>query len=171
MLHALTLVWRLGPAASAATPGIAAELEQARTSTPQEKAAYGELAVKEMGEWVKSIEQLLAAATKEGDSQKLECLQRRLSPLKSIYEVTKLAKASMVAASSRNDKVHAEQDWRKVAVAHDKARSLREDALACVGAADVNRAGNQASILGQAENLVDTPTEAPTITPPDPSPG
>lgn len=171
MIHALALAWLLGPAASAATPGIAAELEQARTSTPQEKAAYGELAVKEMGEWVKSIEQMLAAATKDGDTQKVECLQRRLSPLKSLYEVTKLAKASMLAASSRNDTVHAEQDWRKVAVAHDKARSLREDALACVGAADVNRTGNQGSILGQAENLVDTPTEAPTLTPPDPSPG
>ncbi len=171
MLHVLAFAWMLGSAADAATPGIAAELEQARTSTPQEKAAYGELAVKEMGEWVKSVEQMLAAAAKEGDAQKVECLQRRLSPLKALYEVTKLAKASMLAASTRNDTVHAEQDWRKVAVAHGKARVLREDALACVGAADVNRSGNQSSILGVAENLVDTPTEAPTITPLDPSPG
>ncbi len=162
---------RIADAATPA-PGVSAALEQARTTAPQEKLAYGETAVTDIDAWVKAIDVTLAAAQKTGDTQRVECLSRRVTPMRVLLEVARTSRDGLGGHLGRNEAVQADREWRKIAVAHGKAAQLRQDAAACTGSADMNRSasGPQASLNGSAEGLVDAPPESVVVDTPDASP-
>ncbi|MEN9785902.1 MAG: hypothetical protein RLZZ299_1166 [Pseudomonadota bacterium] len=173
MFLMLMLHGALGTAVAAPpAPGVSAALEQARTTTPQDKLAYGDTAVTDIDAWVKAIDVSLAAAQKTGDAQRVECLERRVTPMRVLLEVSRTARDALAGHVVRNDGLQGDREWRKIAVAHGKAGQLRQDAAACTGSADVNRSssGPQASLNGSAEGLVDAPPETVVVDTPDASP-
>lgn len=158
--------------AAAPAPGVAASLEQSRTTTPQDKLSYGESAVTDIDSWVKAIDVMLLGAQKSGDAQRVECLERRVTPMRVLLDVSRTARDALSGHIGRSEAVQADREWRKIAVAHGKAGQLRQDAAACSGTADVNRSssGPQASLNGSAEGLVDAPPETVVVDTPDASP-
>lgn len=149
----LALALSLAPA-EAATPGVAGTLEQSSSTSAKEKVEFARAAVEEIGSAVKTVEKLLEQAQKEKNVEHIECLTRKLTPLRALYEVTRQSNTTMQAALAASDSVHADQEFRKVAVALTKSRDFLAEAQACVGDAGVKRGDASVSINEGGENLV-----------------
>ena len=139
--------------AHADTPGIVGELEQSSTTSPKEKVAFSEAAVVEIGGAVKTVEKLLEEAQKEKNVEQVECLTRKLTPLHALLEVSRQSNTTMQQALSVSDTVHADQEFRKVAVALTKSRDFLAEAQACVGDTGVKR-GAAAVTLAEGEGVL-----------------
>jgi hypothetical protein len=151
----VVLLTLLGAPARADTPGVVGQLEQSATTSPKEKVAFSEAAVLEIGGAVKTVEKLLDEATKQKNTEEIECLTRKLTPLKALLEVSKASNTAMQSALASSDAVHADQEFRKIAVALTKSRDFLAEAQACVGDAGAKR-GNAAITVVEGEgSLVD----------------
>lgn len=151
----LSLVLSLGGLAEAATPGVAGQLEQSATTSPKEKVEFARAAIEEIGTSVKTVEKLLEQAQKDKNVEHIECLTRKLTPLRALYEVTRQSNTTMQEALAASDNVHADQEFRKVAVALTKARDFLAEAQACVGDTGVKRGDASVSVNETMESLVD----------------
>lgn len=119
--------------AHADTPGIAGTLEQSSATSPKEKVDFAASAVEEIGTSIKTVEKLLAEAEKDKDTEAVECLQRKLTPMKALLEVSKTSSNAMQQFLAASDVVHGDLEYRKVAVALSKTRDFLAEAQACVG--------------------------------------
>jgi hypothetical protein len=146
-------------AAAAATPGVTAELEMAGSTSPKEKTEFTRTAVEEMASAVKTVEKLLEQAEKDKNSEHVECLQRKLSPMRALLEVSRASNTVMQQSLAAFEVARAEQEFRKVAVALTKTRDFLAEAQACVGNTGVNRGDASVAITETTQALVDTPDE------------
>jgi hypothetical protein len=135
MRLALSLVALLLVAAPARAedPNVTAALEQSGQASAAEKLAFADAAVLEVKEAVTTAEELLARAEKEKDADAIECVTRKLIPLRALAGVAETSATGVRSALADNDNVHADQEYRKVAVALTKAREFLAEARACLG--------------------------------------
>jgi hypothetical protein len=141
--------------AYADTPGIEGTLEQSSTTSPKEKVEFARSAVEEIGTSVKTVEKLLEQAEKDKDEEAKECLTRKLTAMRSLFEVVKVSNNNMQQALAGSDMTHADLEFRKVAVALAKTRDFLAEAHACVGKAGAERGDSAVSINEGPESLVD----------------
>jgi hypothetical protein len=153
MLGALAL--SLTSPAVAQTPGITGELEQSATTSPKEKTEFADAAVAEIEGAVKTVENLLGDAEKEKNVEEMECISRKLTPLRALFEVSRQSSNTMRLSLASNDGVHAEQEFRKVAVALTKAREFLAEAQACTGDTGVERGDSSSTVTETSENPID----------------
>ena len=152
---ALILATAAAPA-WAATPGVAGELEQSTTTSPKEKVDFTRGAIEEITGAVKTVEKLLEQAQKEKNSEHIECLTRKLTPLRALQEVSKVSNTTMQQALANNDAVHADQEFRKVAVALTKSRDFLSEAQGCVGDTGAQRGDASVAVVESGDPLVDS---------------
>ena len=153
----------LAAPAFAQTPGITGELEQSSTTSPKEKTQFTDAALAEIEDSVKTVEALLTAAEKERNVEEIECLTRKLTPLRALLEVSRQSGNTMRQALASNDTVHADQEFRKVAVALTKAREFLAEAQACVGDTGVERGDASSTVTDNGENTIDADSDIPEI--------
>lgn len=153
----LTLFLAVSPSL-AATPGVVGELEQSAETSPKQKAEFVTSALGEISAGVATVEKLLEASrnSKEKDKEEIQCLEEKLPQMKTILEVTKKTNTSMELNLSKGDLIHADQEYRQVAVLLTRAREFLADAQQCVKSAGTTT-GKTASTLSQDDsaNTVD----------------
>ncbi|MDP2306381.1 MAG: hypothetical protein Q8P18_10185 [Pseudomonadota bacterium] len=147
----------------AQTPGISGELEQSSTTSPKEKSVFTDAALAEIEGSVNTVQALLTAAEKEKNVEEIECLTRKLTPLRALLEVSRQAGNTMKLSLAANDTVHADQEFRKVAVALTKAREFLAEAQACTGDAGVERGDASSTVTDNGENSIDSDADIPEI--------
>ena len=159
-----------GPA-FADTPGVAGTLEQSSSTTPKEKVDFAASAVKEIDAAVGTVQKLLDQAEKDKNTEQIECLQRKLTPLRALAEVSKTSSNALQQSIASNDAVHADLEYRKIAVALSKARDFLAEAQACVGETGARRGDAVVSVddAGVGDELPLAPDEIGNVIP-DPSP-
>lgn len=153
----------LAAPAFAQTPGISGELEQSSTTSPKEKTQFTDAALAEIEGSVKTVEGLLADAEKEKNVEEIECLTRKLTPMRALLEVSRQSGNTMRQALASNDTVHADQEFRKVAVALTKAREFLAEAQACTGDTGVERGDSNSTVTDNTDNTVDADSDIPDI--------
>lgn len=151
------VLWLLGlvPAASAATPGSSGAVEQAPTLSPKEKTEFVRTALEEMGAAVKEVEKMLEQAKKENQQEVVECLKKKLVPMIQLLDVSRQSSNDMQLALSANDSVHAELEFRKVAVGLSKVREFFQEAKTCGGSTAGEKAKSVATISQSSDNVAD----------------
>ncbi|MDP2317271.1 MAG: hypothetical protein Q8P41_30570 [Pseudomonadota bacterium] len=147
----------------AQTPAISGELEQSSTTSPKEKTQFADGALAEIDGAVKTVEGLLADAEKEKNVEEIECLTRKLTPMRALLEVSKQSNTTMRQSLAANDAVHADQEFRKVAVALTKAREFLAEAQACTGDAGVERGDSSSTVTDNNDNEIDADVDIPDI--------
>lgn len=152
--------------AHAQTPGISGELEQSSTSSPKEKTQFTDAALAEIEGAVKTVEALLVDAEKDKNVEEIECLTRKLTPMRALLEVSKQSGNTMRLSLAANDTVHADQEFRKVAVALTKVREFLAEAQACTGDAGVERGEASSTVTDNGVNDIDADTVPDIIDPP-----
>jgi hypothetical protein len=145
------------PSALAATPGVNAELESASTTSPKEKTEFGRSAVDEIGGKVRTVEKLMEQAQKDKNVEHIDCLQRKLTPMRALLEVSKQSNVSMQSALSSAQVPKAEQEFRKIAVALTRSRDFAAEAQGCVGDSGVARGEPSYTVTESTEALAQTP--------------
>jgi hypothetical protein len=145
----------VGPS-SAQESGVSGELEQSSTSTPREKSEFADGAVGEIQTAVSVVEDMLADAEREKNTEHIECLMRKLTPMRALLEVSKQSANAMKQALAANDSVHSEQEYRKVAVSLTKTREFLAEAQACVGDGRAEEGDTSNQMTATAENDVGT---------------
>lgn len=142
--------------------GISGELEQSATSTPREKSEFADGAVSEIQGAVGTVEDLLADAEREKNTEHIECLMRKLTPMRALLEVSKQSANAMKQALASNDAVHSEQEYRKVAVSLTKTREFLAEAQACVGDGSAEEGETSNQMTSTTETDVD-PADLPDV--------
>ena len=141
------------PRAFAATPGASGAVEQAPTMSPKEKVEFARSALEEMTNSVKTVEKLLEQAQKDKQAEVVDCLTKKLTPMRSLVDITRTSSNSMQAALAANDSVHADGEFRKIAVALSKVREFIQEALTCVGNGAGDKAKSSSTITQSADTL------------------
>lgn len=122
---------------SAQDSGVSGDLQRTATATPAERLQYAVDAIEEVNATLEEAQKLLQQVQREGDSQKVECLAKRVADLRTLAKVTELAEASMRIAIEAGNQERAGHEMRKIAVAISKARQLSLEAQACIEEAGV----------------------------------
>jgi hypothetical protein len=135
--------------AYADTPGVAGSLEQSSSTSPKEKVEFGTAAVEEISSAVKTVEKLLDQAQKDKNTEAIECLTRKLTPMRALLEVSRQSFNTMQLSLAASDTVHADQEYRKVAVALTKTRDFLAEAQACVGDTGASRGDAVVTVTGE----------------------
>ena len=145
----------LGAPAHAESPGVVGELEQAGETTHKQKAEFVSAALQEIEAGVSTVTKLLETArnAKQPDKEEITCLEEKLPQLKTILEVAKKTNTAMESHLAASDMVHADQEYRQVAVLLTRAREFIADAQQCVKGAAAS-AGKTSSSVSQDESGV-----------------
>jgi len=167
----LLLTMLLAAPAWAETPGVSGTLEQSSSTSPKEKVEFAASAVKEIEGAIATVQKLLDQAEKDQKTEQVECLQRKLTPLKALLEVSKTSSNDLQQALAVNNTVQADLQYRQVAVALSKARDFLSEAQACVGDTGARRGDAVVSVddAGVGEEIPLAPDETGGETP-KPSP-
>lgn len=106
-------------------------IERLSSTTPEEKLQFAATANDEMRLTVKSVSKLLETARRESNAEKLQCVSTLLTSIRSLVQVSEQAEVAMVEALSAGELERADHEFRKVAVALNKTRSLQAEAERC----------------------------------------
>lgn len=148
----------IAPAVAGDLPEVSAALEDSSGFGPAEKLAFADAATAEIVLAVGEVQELLAKAEKQDDAEAVECVNRKLLPLKALQGVANTSAAALRAAVNGGDTPHADQEFRKVAVALTKARELLAEARTCLGD-DSGKAGSAAVSVDEGDLGVEPPLE------------
>lgn len=118
-------------AQQAPNSGVTSELERTANTTPEEKSAYADAAVIEIGDAASSIARLLDVARRGADAEVVSCLTHRLTAVRALQAVSENARVAMNDALSSNALDKADHEFRKIAVALSKSRMLLAEAQRC----------------------------------------
>ena len=132
----------------AAPPELNVQLEQSPGNTPDDKVQFALAALNEIVAAVRTTEGLLEKAQKEKDknTEEIECLQRKLTPMKGMQDVSAVSASSLQSYAAAKDPVHTDQEYRKIAVALAKTRDFLAEAQACVGEAGARESDNNVTM-------------------------
>lgn len=144
----LALVLGLGSPAFAQEPGVTGELERTATASPKEKIEYVERSLGEKRAAVKAVQKLLDDARRQGNAERVECLNERAPQLGALAQVTEMAQTSMKQALDSGQNERADHELRKVAVAVTKTRQLLLEAQACSDDAGLASGETRVSVSG-----------------------
>lgn len=148
----------VAPALADDVPEVSAALEDSSGFGPTEKLAFADAANVEITAAVAEVQELLAKAEKQDDAEAVECVTRKLLPLRALAGVANTSVATLRAAVGAGDMPHADQEFRKVAVALTKARELLAEARTCLGD-DSGKAGTSAVSVDEGDLGVEPPLE------------
>ena len=112
--------------------GITTDLERLASTTPQEKMQYAVDGNEEMRQAIKEVSKMLEGTRREGDLTKLQCLNNRLTSIRALLQVSESAETAMKEALSAGEAERADHEFRKIAVARNKAQQLRAEADQCI---------------------------------------
>ncbi len=141
--------------------GATGNLEQSTSTSPSEMVSFANEAVSEMGDAAQDVQKMLAAAEKESDVYQVQCLNKKLSAIAALAQVSESAKASMQDALAAGETERAEQEFRKLAVAQGKVRQFRAEAEACTR--DDGTAPGDVSVDVSNEALADSSGDTESI--------
>jgi uncharacterized coiled-coil protein SlyX len=159
------------PTAWAASPGVVGELEQASSTSPKEKTAFADAAMQEINAAIKEVEALLERANRDKNQDHIECLTRKLTPMKSMRDVTAQSNTAMRQALASNNIDHADQEFRKIAVALAKTREFLAEAKSCVGSTNGEKAKSVSTITQTTADIADgSSLDNDLVTPPELAP-
>lgn len=160
---ALSLIGALSTSSVAMAQDAAAtgNLEQSTSASPKEMVAFANDAVSEMKDATQDVQKMLAAAEKESDVYQVQCLNKKLSAIAALAQVSESAKANMQEALAAGETERAEREFRKLAVAQGKVRQFRAEAEACTR--DDGTAPGDVSVAVSNEALADSSGDTSTI--------
>jgi len=121
--------------------GVMGDLERTATATPQEKLQYASDAADEQRAALQQVQKLLDDARRQGETERIECLNERLTQVRALAQVTELAETAMREALASGQRDRADHEMRKIAVALGKTRQLVVEAQACVDDSSVASGG------------------------------
>lgn len=153
------------PAAAQDPVGLTSELERTASATPQEKQAYAVAAKAEIADAAKQIARMLEAAKKDGDATAIQCITSRLTAVRALQTVCDNAEAAMITALSSGVLEKADHEFRRIAVALTKTRSLLAEAQRC--SVDQAVASGDTVISVGADDLIDPGEDPGVIDPTD----
>ncbi|MED5374483.1 MAG: hypothetical protein VX899_25935 [Myxococcota bacterium] len=136
-------------------------LEQSTTASPKEMVSFATEAVEEMRTAQSEVQRMLADAEKAGDVYQVQCLNKKLSAIAALAEVSESAKASMQEALASGDVEGAQIEFRRVAVGQSKTRQFRAEAEACTR--DDGTAPGDVSVDVSNEALADSSGDTESI--------
>jgi len=143
------------PQVLAQESGVVGDLERVATTTPQEKMSYAADTTEEMRQAIKDVSKMLEAARREGDLNKLQCLNNRLTSIRALLQVSESAEVSMKEALSSGETERADHEFRKITVARGKAQQLRAEAEQCI--TDTGLKAGQTVV--KADEALDKPSD------------
>jgi hypothetical protein len=159
------------PAALAQDPASQGEVVSGSSTSSSQKIQFGRDAIADMKETAQYVDGLLVTAQPEQDAVKIQCLNKKLSALRALVQVSESALASMQEALAVGDDARADYEFRKIGVAKNKANQFRGEADACVG--EEGKAETQESAKYEGAELSETIADGNTgigIDPPGVSP-
>ncbi len=128
------------------------------TATAKQKIEFTNKVIVEMQDGLKDVERMLDDAHKEGNPDKIRCVEDKLASLRALKEVTVRAQGAMTEALASSDPTgpeRADHELRKVGIAVSKFRQIYSEAAACVGESSVDGtaevAVNQQGLTDQGE--------------------
>lgn len=177
MVRAVLVIIALGASsvASAQETGVASELERLAQTTPAEKQAYAQESVDEIVDEVRLVERMLETARRSGNADQIQCLNNRLVALRALLQVSSGAETAMGASITNQEAAKADHEFRKIAVAREKAQQLRAEADACLDSGLASDVGRTTTTVnggtGSASDLVNPYSDLVfTFDPPEASP-
>ncbi|MCK6518594.1 hypothetical protein L6R46_26495 [Myxococcota bacterium] len=151
------LIMALGFSSSTALaqdPASQGEVVSGSSTSSSQKIQFGRDAITDMKETAEYVNGLLVAAQPEQDAVKIQCLNKKLSAVRALVQVSESALASMQEALSVGDDARADYEFRKIGVAKNKAVQFRGEADACVG--EEGKAETQESAQYEGAELSET---------------
>lgn len=134
-------------------------LDQPSKIPLEEKKARAEAMVTDIRAAQARATEILAEANSANDVVQLNCIQEKLTQIKGLVTIANSASQRMFEGiGSRNDDV-INQEFTKIAVAHQKAQTLRAEADQCVG--------EKAIYTGETNIEVETDPNLPEADPTD----
>ncbi len=127
--------------------GVRGELERTATTTPQEKLDYAAASLTDVRDALRELQRHADAARRDNEIERLQCLNTRLTSLRTLQTVTESASAAMNAALIAGEAERADHELRKIAVARTKTRELLGEGQACVVGADAMQSGETTVIV------------------------
>jgi len=109
------------------------EIPLGAKATPRDMEGFVRGALEEMVTGVKSLTKMVDQARREDDTEKVSCLQTRLSYVRTLLMVSERANGAMKEAQAAGLSTRAEHEFRKVAVAVSKVRQFLAEAESCLG--------------------------------------
>jgi methyl-accepting chemotaxis protein len=97
----------------------------------------------------------LEQAQKDKQAEVVECLTKKLTPMRALVDITRASSNTMQTYLAANDGIHADGEFRKIAVALSKVREFLQDALTCGGSTGGKTAASVASINQTVDDLAD----------------
>lgn len=136
--------------------GVIGEIEQSGTTTVQQKLQFAQEAAAEIDAAVLAVEKMLEQAKRSGTDAEAakECLQEKLTALRTLQEVTRLA-ANRMDAALASSTGHADTEYRNIVVARDKAREFLGAAETCTAADDSQSGQTSSSVVAAGSDLVE----------------
>jgi hypothetical protein len=125
-----------------------------------EKLDRAQSKIEEMKQSLDKTQALLSDVRKdEKDILKVNCINEKLAAMKGFIKVSEQSFGSLKTAVSEDDTEGANHHYKLVAVAHQRVRTLSEEALLC--------SGEEQRYVGDSDIQVEVPPTAPPIDEPD----
>jgi hypothetical protein len=102
-------------------------------ASPEQMQGFVARSIEEMVNGVKSMNKMVSQARREGDEEKVACLESRLSYVRALLMVSERANGAMKEAVAGGLSSRSEHEFRKVAVAVSKVRQFLAEAETCLG--------------------------------------
>jgi hypothetical protein len=124
-----------GAGNSAAVTALAAEdtLEQPSRIPMAEKKARVEAMVRDIRAAFRRATEILAEANGSKDVVQLNCIKEKMGQIGGLVDIADASSKQMLNAAAQSDDDSANQEFTKIAVAHQRAMTLRAEADQCVG--------------------------------------
>lgn len=134
--------------------------EDVEALSGKEKLERGQKKVEDMKKVLNRTNALLAEVRKkEKDILKVNCINEKLAAIKGFIKVSEQSFASLKTAVAENDTESENHHYKLVAVAHQKVRTLGEEALLCTG--------EEERYVGESDIEVEVPPTAPPVDVPE----
>lgn len=121
-------------------------LAQPQPLNDREKTAYAEETIRELQRGVERIMKDAEAAKKERDILKLNCLNEKLSDLRSILKIAETAAAQMEQAISKAQDEATEHEFQRIFISRKQGADLIIEASACTGEGILQSGEGQTSV-------------------------
>ena len=159
----LTLLGLLAfsPVVQAQEADAMSDLERISKSSPGEMAEFAQASVDEIAEGVKSISKMLEEARSRSNVEALQCLTNRLTSIRALEQVSKLAQKTLQGVLDSGNSERAHHEIRKMAVALNKARQLLAESERC---ADQDTLASGDSVVRWEGGIRGTPEREDTQT-------
>ncbi|MGM0557304.1 MAG: hypothetical protein ACQEVA_13050 [Myxococcota bacterium] len=134
--------------------------EDVESLSGEQKLERGQKKIEDMKKVLNRTQTILTEVRKkEKDILKVNCINEKLAAIKGFIKVSEQSYASLKTAVSEDDSEGENHHYKLVAVAHQKVRTLGEEALLCTG--------EEERYVGESDIEVEVPPTAPPVDDPE----